>query len=197
MKQRIAFFDFDGTITFKDTYLEFIKYTKGTLRFITGFFINSPYLVAYKLKIIPNQVAKEKVLGYYFKNVSLTEFQKLCDDFATEVVPKLIRAKALAEIKTLQKDGTTVVIVSASFGNWIQKWANENEIELIATRAEVVAGRITGCVDGKNCHGQEKVRRISEVYNLADYEEVYAYGDTSGDLPMLRIATNSFFKPFR
>ncbi len=38
MKQRIAFFDFDGTITFKDTYLEFIKYTKGTLRFITGFY---------------------------------------------------------------------------------------------------------------------------------------------------------------
>ena len=59
MKQ-IAFFDFDGTITTKDTYLEFIKYTKGTMRFFTGLAINSPYLVAYMLNLIPNQVAERK-----------------------------------------------------------------------------------------------------------------------------------------
>jgi phosphoserine phosphatase len=50
---------------------------------------------------------------------------------------------------------------------------------------------------GKNCHGEEKVRRILEQHNMSDYEVVYAYGDTAGDLPMMKLAGNSFYKPFR
>ena len=81
----IAFFDFDGTITTKDTLLEFIKFTKGTPSFLTGFLLNSPYLVAYKLNLIPNQRAKEKVMQYFFKNTPLDEFQKqnlMCQQLA-------------------------------------------------------------------------------------------------------------------
>jgi phosphoserine phosphatase len=56
---------------------------------------------------------------------------------------------------------------------------------------------ITGRIEGKNCHGEQKVIRIQEEYNLSDYQEIYAYGDSSGDKPMLGLATNSFYKPFR
>ena len=66
MNGRIAFFDFDGTITTKDTLLEFIKFYKGKYQFYLGFLVYSPFLVAYKLKIIPNYVAKQKVLQYFF-----------------------------------------------------------------------------------------------------------------------------------
>ena len=48
-----------------------------------------------------------------------------------------------------------------------------------------------------NCHGKEKVRRINEAFNLADYSSVYAYGDTPGDRYMLAIANYKFYKPFR
>jgi len=65
LKRRIAFFDFDGTITTKDTLLELIKYQKGRLLFYIGFLINAPYLVAYKLKIIRNSTAKQKVLHFF------------------------------------------------------------------------------------------------------------------------------------
>ena len=54
-----------------------------------------------------------------------------------------------------------------------------------------------GRCDGDNCHGQEKVRRIKEAYPLDQYREIYAYGDTGGDRPMLGLATHSFYKPFR
>jgi phosphatidylglycerophosphatase C len=47
VKRRIAFFDFDGTITTKDTLLEIIKFQKGTLRFYTGFLLCSPYIAAW------------------------------------------------------------------------------------------------------------------------------------------------------
>ena len=102
MKKKIAFFDFDGTITKKDTLLEFIKFNKGALRLYFGFMLNSPWLIAYKLKIISNQAAKEKVLGFFFGKMNADLFQKRCDQFATEIVPKLVRPRALSEIKRLQ-----------------------------------------------------------------------------------------------
>jgi len=41
------------------------------------------------------------------------------------------------------------------------------------------------------------VRRILAAYDLSQYDEVYAYGDTKGDKPMLGLATIAFYKPFR
>ncbi|MBN8676512.1 MAG: HAD family hydrolase [Chitinophagales bacterium] len=197
MKKGIAFFDFDGTITTKDTLLEFIKYCKGTNAFYAGFLINSPFLLAYKLKIISNQAAKEKVLQHFFKNTSVDSFRVLCEKFAAEKIPGLIRPEAIAEIKKLQEEGQTVVIVSASPENWISPWALKLKVDLIATQLEIQNGLLTGKILGKNCHGAEKVNRINKKYSLADYAEITAYGDTKGDLPMLALAHRSVYKPFR
>lgn len=193
----IAFFDFDGTITTKDSLLEFIKFSKGKTSFWLGFLLNSPYLLLYKLKIISNQKAKEKVLAYFFKGVSLPEFEKECTRFASEILPLIIRPQALQEIENLKSANTEIVIVSASPENWVSKWANQLQIDTIATRLEVIDEKLTGNILNKNCHGEEKVKRITLKYSVADYKIIYAYGDSSGDKPMLSIATNPFYKPFR
>jgi HAD superfamily hydrolase (TIGR01490 family) len=197
VNQRIAFFDFDGTITSKDTLLEFIKFNKGPFRFYAGFLLNSPWLVAYRLKIISNQAAKEKILGFFFRNTTLAQFQQDCDRFAAGRLPSLIRPKALQEIDRLREAGATIVLVSASPENWIKGWAAEKGMELLATRLSIKDDRLTGKIAGLNCHGEEKVSRIRQVYTLSDYSDIYTYGDTSGDKPMLRLGTASFFKPFR
>jgi len=196
MPQRIAFFDFDGTITTKDTLLEFVRHSKGSFRFYLGFLLTSPWMIAYKLKIISNQKAKEKFLAFFFRNYPLTKFHDLCTSFAQEAIPQLIRPKALAEIQRLQQAGTEVVIVSASPENWIRPWSEQAGLQLLSTRLTVKDEKLTGRITGRNCHGEEKVRRIKEAYRLSDYDEVYAYGDTKGDLPMLRMANISFYKPF-
>jgi phosphatidylglycerophosphatase C len=197
VKKEIAFFDFDGTITTKDTLLEFIKFGKGSLRFFLGFLLNSPYLVAYKLKIISNQSAKEKVLRFFFRDTPVDVFKTYCNEFSKRVIPHLIRPGALTEIRRLQNEDYIVVVVSASPENWIQPWADEMNVQLLASKLEVKENKITGKILGKNCHGEEKVRRISECYTLSDYHHIVAYGDSSGDKPMLKLAKTSFFKPFR
>jgi len=197
MNQRIAFFDFDGTITTHDTLLEFIRFSKGSFLFYLGFLLYSSWLVAYRLKIIPNQLAKEKILGFFFANIPVADFQSQCDRFAAGILPTLLRPKALAEIEKLKQAGFVVVVVSASPENWIAGWAAANQIPLIATRLAVKEGRLTGRIAGRNCHGKEKVNRIHEAFQLTDYQEIYAYGDSSGDRPMLALASNPFFKPFR
>lgn len=197
MSRPIAFFDFDGTITTKDTLLEIFKYRHGKLKFYLGFLLSSPYLVAYKAGIISNQLAKEKTLKLFFGGMKAEVFNAFCEEFATNVIPSLLRQKALKEIDLLKQAGAEVVIVSASPENWLQPWCATLNLKLLATQLEVNNDKITGRIKGNNCHGEEKVRRIREAYNLADYTTVYCYGDTSGDKPMLAMATHAFYQPFR
>ena len=58
-------------------------------------------------------------------------------------------------------------------------------------------GLLTGKIENQNCHGEEKVNRINAAFDLSQYDEIYCYGDTKGDKPMLRLATFAFYKPFR
>jgi phosphatidylglycerophosphatase C len=215
VNQKIAFFDFDGTITTKDTLLEFIKYSRGSFRFYLGFILNSPWLIAYKIKLISNQKAKERILQFFFRNTPVERFEQQCDRFSREILPELIRPKALLEITRLKDSGASVVIVSASPENWIRSWSDSVEASLLATRLEVTPApaasfhpppaachpappaRLTGKIFEANCYGEEKVRRIKECYLLTDYSEIYTYGDTGGDRPMLRLGTRSFYRPFR
>jgi HAD superfamily hydrolase (TIGR01490 family) len=202
VSQRIAFFDFDGTITTKDTLLEFIRFSKGILRFNLGFLLNSPWLLAMKLKLISNQKAKERILTHFFGKQPVPGFRQQCEAFSNEMLPGLIRPKALTEFNRLRDAGASIVIVSASPEDWIRHWAAAQGAELIATRLESFSdpsgvSRLTGRIEGVNCHGEEKVNRIRQRFALADYKEIYAYGDSSGDKPMLQLATASFFKPFR
>jgi HAD superfamily hydrolase (TIGR01490 family) len=204
VKRRIAFFDFDGTITTRDTLLEFIRYSKGIPRFYLGFILNSPWLVAYKIKLISNQRAKERILRHFFKHTPLDRFEQTCEAFAREALPALLRPKAMEEIDRLKSAGATVVIVSASPENWIRDWASSIGAELLATRLETAPyqnsgkpDRLTGRIFRANCHGDEKVRRIKGSYDLEEFNEIYTYGDSNGDRPMLKLGTASFYKPFR
>lgn len=196
VKKEIAFFDFDGTITSKDTLLEFIKFAKGRFRFYLGFIANFHYLIALKLKIISNQSAKEKILNFFFKNTSTQTFEMYCTSFSKKILPHLLRPKAIEEITRLKEKNITVVIVSASPENWIEDWTKQNQLQLIASRLEIKDGKLTGKLLGKNCHGNEKVNRIKEVFSLDDHVVVAAYGDSSGDRPMLRLAEKAYYRPF-
>ena len=102
MKPGIAFFDFDGTITKKDTLLEFIKFSKGLPLFWFGFAVCSPWILIWKLNIISNQAAKEKVLSFFFRGMKIETFEQLSLAFAKQKIPALLRTKAKAEIKLLQ-----------------------------------------------------------------------------------------------
>lgn len=197
MKKEIAFFDFDGTITTRDTLLEFIKFVKGSFYFYWGFIINAPWLLAFKLGIITNQHAKEKILKFFFSKMPVSVFNEHCEQFATKIIPGLIRPGAQKELDTLSQVGVTVVIVSASPENWIKPWSNKIRAELIGTLLEIENQKITGKIKGKNCYGEEKVNRINDSYLLNGYSTIYAFGDSKGDLPMLALANHVVYKPFR
>lgn len=197
MNRSLALFDFDGTITSRDTLLEFIQHSKGRVAFLGGCLLLLPAVVAMKLKLLSNETVKQWMLRVFFSGKTVESFNSSCADFINRKLPGLVRQKALAEIVEHKRKGHRVVIVTASAANWISKWAEEHGVELIATRLETADGRITGKFCGRNCHGREKVERIREHLNLTDYKYIYAYGDSPADMEMLKIATHSYYKPFR
>jgi HAD superfamily hydrolase (TIGR01490 family) len=189
MKPVIAAFDFDGTITAKDTLWEFIKHTHAPWRIAAGLIRLSPFLLLYKLRLMKNGKVKEKLFSAYYGNWPLRKFDRYCRSF----IPRIdgcLRADVYEKLAAYRRTGHQVVIVSASIENWIRPWAEKEGIEtVLATRIAVdKQGYITGQFLSENCYGKEKVKRILEKFPARQTYTLIAYGDCKGDLEMLRMA---------
>ncbi|MGJ0318665.1 HAD-IB family hydrolase [Aliarcobacter cryaerophilus] len=193
----LSLFDFDGTITKDDSLLKFIRFVVGDTKFIIGLIALSPTLTLYKLKLIPNYKAKQKMLSYFFKGCSEEYFRKVANEYSLNHIDKILRQKAMEKIQWHKEQGHKVVVVSASIDCWLRPWCEKNGLELLATKLEIKDDIVTGKLLSKNCYGVEKVNRIKELYNLEKYDYIYAYGDSSGDKQMLEIAHEKFYKPFK
>ncbi len=193
---RLALFDFDGTITTSDTLFLFTASAVSPARYWGGLIVLSPVLVLHKLGLISSQRTKEIFLGWYFNGWSLGAFNEMGRAFADQI-KQIVRPAALDKIREFQGSGVRVIVVSASAENWIAKWASDMGIELLATKLEVVDGKITGKIDGQNCNAQEKVSRIKSYLDLTQYESIVVFGDSKGDREMMALGTESHFMPFR
>ncbi len=193
----LALFDFDGTITNKDSLEAFIKFARGAQRYYAGLLCLAPMLLLYKLKIIPNYRAKEILMAHFFKGMPQNDFETLGRKYALNEIDKIVRPAARQAIEEHQRKGHAVTIVSASMKSWLQAWCQQNNITLIATELEFEHGRVTGKFLTKNCYGIEKANRVKALYNLSIFKTVYAYGDSAGDKELLALAHKSFYKPFR
>ena len=194
---KLVLFDFDGTITNKDTLFTFTRFAVGDLRFYVGLLLLLIPLVLQKIKLLSAHKAKEIFLSYFFKGQPLIDFDKTCHQFTKISLTECIRSQAITTIKSYQQSGSRIIIVSASPTNWILPWASSMGIEVIATLLEINQGKLTGRLSGKNCNGDEKVQRIKEHLNLQNFSEIIVYGDSAGDKQMLQLATKQYYKPFR
>ncbi|MCA6078773.1 HAD family hydrolase [Fulvivirga sedimenti] len=194
--KKLVLFDLDGTLTRSDTLLDFFKYVKGTLGYYIGMFIISPYLILYKLKLYPNWKAKEKALTYFLGGRTQEEVQVLGRQFAVEIIPELLRPRGLQKLNEHIEAGDTVVLVSASCEQWVEPLAHQWGVDSICTRLQVIDGKITGTIEGRNNYGPEKANRVREKFNLENYQEIIAYGDSRGDREMFELSTHHFYKPF-
>ena len=194
---KLALFDFDGTITTDDSLIKFIRFVVGDAKFIWGMALLTPMLTAYKLKLIPNYKAKQMMLSYFFKGMSEEKFMQVAKEYSLKRIDTILRPKAMEKIAWHKEQGHKVVIVSASMECWLKPWCNENNLDLIATKLEIKNGIVTGNFLSKNCYGIEKANSVNEVYDLNDYDHIYAYGDSRGDKELLALADESFYKPFR
>ncbi len=195
---RIAVFDFDGTITTRDTLLEFIKHARGTTALYGGLLRYSPLLIAYKLHLYSNERAKERLFSHFFRGVELSRFDRWCQSFFEQKGRGLLCPGAVEAIQERLLDCDRVLIASASISNWIRPFAHELGIkEILSTEAEVDSeGRLTGRFANHNCYGIEKVTRLSQLFPDIRAHYLIAYGDSKGDSPLLDCADEPYYRTF-
>ncbi len=195
-KQILAIFDFDGTMTTKDTMFDFIIFCHGKLKLAQGLCFLFPILILYKLGFISNSIAKQKFLSFFFKGNRDDYFSQKCQEYISRI-NTIIRSKAVAKLKWRQEQGHIVLIDSASVDKWIYPWAKNIGIDVvIATKLEVKDGFLTGNLASENCYGQEKVNRLLELFPDIETYQIYVYGDSNGDRELLKIADHPFYRKF-
>jgi len=196
MKDSVALFDFDGTLTRGDSLVPFLKAVAGPAGLAGAMAASLPWLAGYALRLTRNDVAKERLLSSALRGRRHADLEAAGREFARKTVPDMLRSDMMAIVERNRAEGRRCVLVSASLDLYLAPWAAEAGFDhLLCSRLETderqcVTGRL---LDG-NCHGPRKVALIRKLF--ADWDkaprDIVAYGDTKGDFPMLALADRAF-----
>jgi len=189
----LALFDFDGTITFGDTFTPFIRFAGGWARLAASAIVLSPMIAGYKLGLVPSSPMRVAIVRKVLGGRKESEIAELGRRYAA-TLGKVVRPEVLAKVRWHQGNGDDVVVVSASLSPYLRVWCSELGIGLICAELEAAGGVLTGRYVEGDCCGAEKARRVRARYDLSRYSTVFAYGDTDEDAELLQLANRRFFR---
>lgn len=189
----LACFDFDGTITCKDTLIDFLLRAFGPFR--VGMGRSLKYLLGYAAGFVPNDIAKEHLIHGFLHDMPYEHFQRISKDYSLSRIDEIHHPRASRAIREHQEAGHEIAVVSASIEEWIRPWCESQQIRhVLATCLEQKDNVLTGRFSTRNCNGPEKVRRIRRAFDLKKYDTIYAYGDSSGNREMLAMADVKYYR---
>ena len=171
-------YDFDGTIYNGDSTVDFWLYClrKRPAACLKSMPAQLAGAVLYGLRRIPKEGWKER----FFTFLKYTEADEgLIGQFWEEHSGKI--KKWYLEQKT-----DSDLIISASPEFLLQPVCRKMGVSLIATQVDPATGRFRG----KNCSGDEKVRRFRRQYPEGRIEQFYT--DSRKDLPLAAIAERAY-----
>lgn len=195
--QAIVAFDFDGTLTIRDSFTAFLRWRAGAGGWFLGLTKLAPAMADYARTRDRGRI-KAASVREFLRGVPRVQLEQDAEAFAGQVWPGCMRYDALACWKEWGARGAHRVIVTASPETTVAPFARKLGAEALLGTQLVFDGddRVTGAFAGANCRGEEKVRRLRAVYG-DDVRLAAAYGDTSGDAEMLQIADEQGFRRFR
>jgi HAD superfamily hydrolase (TIGR01490 family) len=193
-ERNLALFDFDGTITFADTFTPFLYFASNRRRIVRQSVRLAPKILGYKLGLVPATKMRALAARAVFGGRSEAELRAFGATYAERVLPGVIRPHALERILWHKQRGDRIVVVSASLAVYVRPWAQSLALDVIATELSVEDGVLTGSYEGGDCTGPEKARRVEARYPPSGYSRVYAYGDTSEDDALLALAHERYFR---
>ena len=190
-------FDFDGTLTTRDSFTAFLRWRAGPIRYWLGLVRLLPSLLAYLIHRDRGRI-KARAMAEFLKGVPRLDLEADARAFAELHAQSLFRPDALAAWRRWRAEGARLVIVSASPDAVLAPFAEKLGADrLIATRmAYDDRDRVAGGFEGANCRGPEKIERLKADFgpNLALKA---AYGDTSGDREMIALAEIKGYRVFK
>lgn len=185
----VAAFDFDGTITRRDTLLPFLAKAAGRARTGRALLVESLAITRALIGAGSRHDAKEALLCRLLAGHELAALEAAAEDYATAVLRRGVRPWTRARLAWHLEQGHEVLIVTASPDIYVRPIASRLGVRtVLGTRLEVGAdGRLTGRILGANCRGPEKAARVRSWLDGREVE-LHAYGDSAGDRELLAMA---------
>lgn len=188
-------FDFDGTLTRSDSFNDFFIYRFGYVAFILTIARCIHFVLLSRIKHSYCLNVKEHLLSHFYKGKKYKEFVDDAHTYAQDRLNRIIRKSAQKVLEDHLNKKHSIYIVTASPDEWIKEWARRYDIHVLSSKLEVVSGKITGQF-GFHCHGDMKMDMIQKALSDRSDAYIYAYGDSPGDIPMLSLADEKFYKYF-
>jgi phosphatidylglycerophosphatase C len=193
----IVAFDFDGTLTTRDSFTAFLAWKAGPWGYFTGLLLLAPHILAYGLHRDRGRL-KAAAAARFLGGISAESLAADAERYAVTYAQSMLRPDAIQAWRNWRGQGAFMVIVTASPDTTVQPFARGLGADLLIGTQLAVSddGKITGRFETPNCRGPEKVKRLREALG-DDLVLAAAYGDTSGDREMLRLADikgNRMFK---
>ena len=190
----LALFDFDGTITERETMPDFMRAAVRPGRLIVGKLIFMPLVLGYKLGVISGSIVRAAICRFGFWGIPSAELEQHGLAFAEQFLPSVLRPQAMERIAWHKSRGDRIVVVSGGLDLYLAHWAKTHNLEVLCSSLEQREGRFTGRYRGSQCVRAEKVRRVQEALNAGSYEKVFAYGDTPEDHELLAMADEAYYQ---
>ena len=141
--KKLYFFDFDGTLTYKDTMFLYLKFYNSA-KFNFQFLKHIPLFILLKLKLASAEKVKKSFISSILKGQSKTKIEEKSQQFFEKYYPEIIRENAIEFIQNIDREHTESYLVTASLDIWVKPFAEKFKMNLLATRAEFKNEIFTG-----------------------------------------------------
>ncbi len=200
--EKLAIFDVDYTITKKETLMQLFKYVImkdiKNIRFLPRALYSG---LMYSINIYDEKRVKESFLKF-IEGIEEKDLALLVKGFYKDVLEKILYEDAIEMMKNLKRKGYKVYLISASPEFYLREFYAIKEVDMIiGTRFILESGKFIRKMQGENCKGEEKVKRLREVLEKenveVDYKNSYMFSDSLSDKPLLDLVGNAYLINFR
>ncbi len=189
----LALFDFDGTLTTRETFPDFMRYAVARPRLIVGGVLLAPVVFGYRRGWVAGNPTRASIVQVGLRGVDAARLRAQGEAFAREVLPGVLRPEAMARLAWHRDRGDRIVVVSGGLDVYLAPWCAAQGVDLLCSVLAERDGRITGYA-GAQCVGEEKVRRVRALCDPQAYAAIHAYGDTHEDQAMLAMAHHRTYR---
>ena len=193
-ERRIAAFDFDGTLTRRDTLLPFLVRSCGARAVARAVSRVAPLAARARLgrleaELHHRDATKEALLRELFRGREAAWLAEQGEAYA-RTLPRRFRPEVAAQADWHRSEGHELVLVSASMGTYLRPFAATNGFDhVIAVELEADDhGTLTGALVGPNVRAAEKATRLRAWLDGDVPAVLWAYGNSSGDTELLAMA---------